>query len=446
MLGAHPFGGFGHLGRLVLDVLGLVERAAEEFHLRELFHVDTQNVVAGDHHVGLAGGRARPLRRTMRFGAGQRGDAHLRREPLEFSRPVVDQGRRAHDQAGRARLVAATQKPADQLHRFAQAHFVGQDASEAAAREQRQPGEPFHLVGTQDTGKRSGRDPLLGPFFIEMVEVGRETGVTVGIGQAVLQVKSLVEGQFHLSRSQLAAFDPQVAGNPVELGQVHVAHVEESPVLQAMVAAAQPVAVEDARHLFGLELVGGNIQVDQVARNGKARLHGGMPVEEQLVESRRGEHLAQLAEGRQSAEKQLPDRIGIVDRDPAHRAAGLALGHDEFHEVAAHRFGTRLFRFGVAHVSVLMGDRGEHMEASASVDGAGVADDPRARAIQIEGELAGHRFERIELCGGLGAEHILEHGQHGRREARGIVDRDEKGTVAVEGIEHLAGRSKRRRA
>ncbi len=65
-----------------------------------------------------------------------------------------------------ASLAAAPplDKPRQDLHRFAQAHVVGQAAAQSELSEERQPAEPFLLVVPQlaaEAGRRFARlDPL----------------------------------------------------------------------------------------------------------------------------------------------------------------------------------------------------------------------------------------------------------------------------------------------
>ncbi len=92
----------------------------------------------------------------------------LRSEPRRFPLPVADQRHRAHDQRRRdlgRRVAAAIEGEQRQdLNGLAQAHVVGEHATETDPVEERQPGQPALLVRPQGSDEAGGRRHALHPL------------------------------------------------------------------------------------------------------------------------------------------------------------------------------------------------------------------------------------------------------------------------------------------
>ena len=89
---------------------------------------------------------------SWRSGAVQGQDAQVRREFSGLGHPVENQRSRADDEHGpgapRCRFERVEER--QHLQRFAQAHFVGQDAAESVGAQKMQPGHALLLIRPQD--------------------------------------------------------------------------------------------------------------------------------------------------------------------------------------------------------------------------------------------------------------------------------------------------------
>jgi hypothetical protein len=85
---------------------------------------------------------------------GDRHDGQMRREGGELAQPRAHDARRCdhEDRPGSTPDLAAVVRPADggdDLHRLAEAHVVGEDASDVGVPKTCEPTESVELVGTQ---------------------------------------------------------------------------------------------------------------------------------------------------------------------------------------------------------------------------------------------------------------------------------------------------------
>ncbi len=136
----------------VFDVLRLVQHHKAEGHLRQLIHILPQQRVAGQHHIDIiACGHAGHQGIALGGRAHGGDDLQFRRKARKLIDPVVDQRGGHHHQRGHA-IGPGAHGMADGrngLHRFAQAHLIGQYAAHAQRVQRAQPVEPVQLIGVQ---------------------------------------------------------------------------------------------------------------------------------------------------------------------------------------------------------------------------------------------------------------------------------------------------------
>ena len=136
-------------GRLVLDKLRLIQHLIEKHFPLIGLHIAFQMVIGTDEHIPLSA--ALDDFTSLRLVSFHRADREFRREPVKLFRPVVYQGRRADDQGGPdAALLLLRQKNGDDLQGFPEAHLVGENPAESAARQGTQPLVPVYLIAAQD--------------------------------------------------------------------------------------------------------------------------------------------------------------------------------------------------------------------------------------------------------------------------------------------------------
>ena len=143
--GALRFRGPRRERAVVFDVLGLVEHAAVELARPILVDVDSEQVIRGDEDIDVFGARE-PACAPASFRRRRRRISP--RRTLEFGRPVVDE-RGGTDQQARARCARGCEprcEKGDELHGFAQAHLVGEDARTPVG-ERVHPVDSFALIG-----------------------------------------------------------------------------------------------------------------------------------------------------------------------------------------------------------------------------------------------------------------------------------------------------------
>ena len=159
------------LGPRVLHVLGLVEDGHCPVDGTQHGAIAPEHPVRGDDD-GLGLGRGEGIGRPGASAPVMAHDGQGGREPGQLTLPVPDDGHRAHDEGGPPIVgirLAAREQERDGLHGLAQAHVVGQAATEAEVGHGVEPAQSPHLVGAQ-----------------RAVEVRRHRGVAAAVSLAQL--------------------------------------------------------------------------------------------------------------------------------------------------------------------------------------------------------------------------------------------------------------------
>ena len=131
----------------IFDVLRLVENDGAEGKFLQRGEIAPQQRVVGDDEVVLRNFLAQAV---AMFARGEQQHLQLRGELRRFAVPVEDDAGRADDEARRRALrFAQVLQPGERLHRFAEAHVVGQQRAEPEARGVGEKMKARFLVGPQ---------------------------------------------------------------------------------------------------------------------------------------------------------------------------------------------------------------------------------------------------------------------------------------------------------
>ena len=151
-------GGHRPLALRVFHALCLIQYGKAQGDVPQVLNIAPQKRIAGQHHVhrrvalDLLDGAAPFLPRSAHH-------AHHHRvvKTLEFGQPVIGQRRGGDDHALHHAVPAPGRRQRrDDLHRFAQAHLVGQNAAHARLVERQDPCAPALLIGRELAPQAAG--------------------------------------------------------------------------------------------------------------------------------------------------------------------------------------------------------------------------------------------------------------------------------------------------
>ena len=270
------FHSLGDGGRLVLDGLPLVQHAAVKFPLFVQGDVALQEVVRSDPDVGTV----IPRNLRLPFGGAPKDEVYPeeRRKFFEFVAPVEHQGGRADDKARGTRLhTGSGGKKGNHLHRFAKAHFVGQNSAEAVAFQRFQPLEPYPLVGTQPVVQLGRRGIVAFRHSLKIPDHGAVT-VVAPDSQPFLFLQNLVQVQpaerRHGDAAALQVFGFQL-GHVGDFGYFFAGGAVQhqvAAVAQLVVTLFPQKALVQRLQLFRRKFTGVEVEREQPAGDGNA--HG----------------------------------------------------------------------------------------------------------------------------------------------------------------------------
>ena len=228
----------------ILDVLRLVQNHEAEIHVLHQVNIPANQGIGCNQYIHILGFlHVFNLGSTLGTGTGHHHHAQLRREPFQFAKPVVSQGRRRNHQRSLPLLPGGLQHGND-LHRFAQAHIVCQNAAHVQLVQGHQPMEATLLIGAQaQTGRKLNLllirvDQSFHRFLHRAVHFNGQGG---GTEQAV-QVTGAVGTQGHRILCRGYGIRPLHIGrfkHAVRKGLplVHAGQVQERAILQPEIPA-----------------------------------------------------------------------------------------------------------------------------------------------------------------------------------------------------------------
>ena len=306
--------------------------------------------------------------------------------------PVVHQRGRADDQIrtvlGPGLLVPCKQQR-QQLHALAQTHLVGEDTPESLVAHGIEPAEPLGLIRPQHGGQRSGNAVRGRIDHAQAVQVCGEACVLRVVVDLMVQIVRLIGGHRDRAGFQIGGPQSQIIRDLVDVGHIHVAHIDEGAVAQPVESAAPTVARQQARHVVRVDFVGDRRYLHEPGFHRKAygdrrARHGG-----QSVERGRRHHVAQTAQHRQSFGQQTVYRLVIGLGDGGH-------GTGRAREIVEHRLDCESLHLLVAHGRV-DADAVEHVVMLVTIMSLRVARHPGAVAVEVKREPAGHAHFRQQL-------------------------------------------------
>ena len=203
-VGAEAFDGLGVLGAVVLDGLGLVKDDGGVAAVGMEVDVAPDEGVARDDEVDV--GHLGEETRTV--GAGEDEHAHRGHKLRGLAAPVLDQRGGADDEGRHAAGVLATTgqgEPREGLQGLAQAHLVGQDATETALLQEAEPVDALLLIRTQRALQRAKVDGLR----LAATVLAFGAGTPIGRGLKVDALQTVERG---LDKGRVDGLDAGAAG------------------------------------------------------------------------------------------------------------------------------------------------------------------------------------------------------------------------------------------
>ena len=196
--------GLRDTGVVILDVLRLVEDHTVERRGGEIIEIACDERIGREGEVGSASALAERLA-VESIGAVVNVDVEAGEPALSLALPATEDGHGAHEKRGPdlGELLAFAREEREDLHRFAEAHVVGEDPAEAARVEEREPIEAALLIGAERRLERARCGQRRHGDFIgtekEFVAIGaRGLDAQIQIAQVLVreQASELNVGEF----------------------------------------------------------------------------------------------------------------------------------------------------------------------------------------------------------------------------------------------------------
>ena len=252
----------------------------------------------------------------LRFRAGHDFDGQILREFLAFGGPVVYQGRRADDQRGTTALASFHQR--QQLHGFAQTHFVGENATETFVPQGGKPLEALHLVRTQHVFEIAGYFISLRIDDFHIVDIVDERFAFAVVINLSIQEERPISGNGDSSGIKLFLIKVKICGNLIKFMQIGILQINERTVLESMVAAVPAVGIQQRADLVHRHFVGYRRNLNQIRVDGQSDLHRRAAWHHHAVERGCGVHLPDRTQDIHAFGEQEQNSLFVFLTNPRH--------------------------------------------------------------------------------------------------------------------------------
>ncbi len=323
----------------------------------------------------------------MGFGAGDDLDREVSREFLAFGGPIVHQGGGADDE-GRSAPPPRFDE-GEQLHGFAQAHLVGEDAAESLVPERGKPLEALHLVWAQHGFEVVGHAVAFRIDDFDVVDVCVETVAFAVVPHLRVEQERLVSGYGDGAGIKLPLVQIKVRGDMVELAEIGVPQIDEGPVLQPVVTAFSAIGFQQRADFVHRHLVGDWRDLDEIGIDGQSDFHRRRSRLHHAVERGGGEHAADRAEDIHAVGEHQQDRLLVlladarhVDGAPCREQLPRHLHREGFARHIPFDLRGLRTRIGVDHSAQFLGCRHE-LEEEVAIARHGLAGDAMQVAVEV---------------------------------------------------------------